>query len=76
MFWTLWRKEESLANSGIEPLFFGRPALILVTISAGLSRLTFSGMSTVNEVSLIKHACVQVYFPCLLITRIKLILRS
>jgi hypothetical protein len=61
---------------GIEPLFFGCPTLSLVTISAGLSRLPLNVVSTVSEVYLIKHACDQVSFIFLLITRIKLILRS
>jgi hypothetical protein len=28
--WTLWREEKSLALSGIEPCFFGRPIHYLV----------------------------------------------
>ena len=63
-------------NVGNRAMFFGCPALSLVSISAGLSRLAFNGVSTVHEVYLIKHGCVQVSFLCLPITRIKLILRS
>jgi hypothetical protein len=76
MFWTRWKKEKSLAMLGIEPLFFDCPAPNLVTIPAGLSWLSFNVVSTVDEVHLIKRACVQVSFLCLLITLTKLILKS